>query len=372
MKPIKVLFAHGGTLEKAGTEAYMMSVFRNVDPKKVRIDFLVFGCKEGYYDKEVITRGGKIYRIPLTPDDFLKKNPTRSTIMKIIEKEQYDIMHSHMNALNPLLFKHAKKIGIPYMISHSHGSRHFVDNKILIKYKDQLMKQIPKYADVLLACSKEAGDFLYPNEDYIIINNGIDLKQYEYNEATRKRLRKELNVEDQLVFGHVGRFNFQKNHKFLIEVFNEILKTIPDAILALAGEGELLGEVQEQVRAYGIEEHVKFLGLRDDIPDVLQILDVFLLPSVFEGLPYVLVEAQAAGLLCFAADTIDAKSALTDDFHFLPIDNPQEWSDYIVGNLEYKRKSTRERLIREGFDEKENVKKLELIYEDLIHEGGES
>ncbi|MDE8064169.1 glycosyltransferase family 1 protein [Erysipelothrix rhusiopathiae] len=366
MKPIKVLFAHGGTLEKAGTEAYMMSVFRNVDPNKVHIDFLVFGCKEGHYDKEVITKGGKIFRIPLTPHDFLGNYPSRKTILKMLEKEQYDIIHSHMNALNPLLFRSARKIGIPYMISHSHGSRHFVDNVLLIKYKDQLMKKIPDYADVLLACSKEAGDFLYPDQDYTIMNNGIDLEQYEYNEVTRKRLRKELKLDDQLVFGHIGRFNFQKNHKFLIEVFAEILKTKPNAILALAGEGELLDDVKNQVKNLGIEDHVKFLGLRDDIPDVLQVLDVFMLPSVFEGLPYVLVEAQAAGLLCFASDTIDRQSALTDNFHFLPIDNPHEWSDYIVGHVEYERRSTREQLIEKGFDEKVNVKKLEQIYVNLV------
>lgn len=362
MKPIKVLYVHGGTLEKAGTETFMMNVLRFIDPKKVHIDFLVFGCKPGAYDNEVLDHGSKIFRVPYTPKDFKRKDRSLRDIKRAIVQENYDIVHAHMNALNSPVLRVMKRWGIPVRISHSHGSQHFVTQKAIIRIKERIKLSIPKYATALLSCSKEAGDFLYPNHEYIIMNNGIDTDHFRYSLETRNQIRSELNLSEAFVVGHVGRFNFQKNHDFLIDVFYEILKRIPNAHLMLLGEGELQEKIQKKVSELNIENSVTFLGIRDNMPAYYQAMDAFVLPSVFEGLPYVLVEAQGSGLLCVASNTVDMKSKLTDSFFFESLENPQKWADLIFEHKDYVRYSSEEVLKTQGYDVKENVKWLTDFY----------
>ncbi len=360
----KILFVHGGILQKAGTETYMMSVFRNIDASKYTIDFLVFGEAEGAYDHEVLTKGSKIFRLPTSPSILT----SFSKIKKQLKDEGYDIVHSHMNALNAPVLNFFKKLGVPVLISHSHGSKHFVENKVLIAIKERMKLKIVSITPYLIACSKAAGDFLYGNVPYTIINNGVDTELYDYNESARLEIRRTLGLEDKIIFSHIGRFNFQKNHKFLIDVFSKIVGQLPNAHLVLVGDGELKQDIINQIRSLNISDKVTLLGVRDDIPNLLQGFDVFLMPSVFEGLPFVLVEAQASGLQCFAADTIDSNSKLLDTFHFLPLNCSESWSNYIINNLDTKRVSTKETLNRLGFDVYENVKTMEKIYDNTQKE----
>lgn len=359
MKPKKVLFIHGGTLQKAGTETYMMSVFRNIDPLKYTIDFVVFGEKPGAYDQEVLDKNSIIFRIPTS----ISKIGKLKAIKNQIKEQNYDIVHAHMNALNAPILKIFKKLGIPILISHSHGSKHFVQNNFLILIKESMKKKISKITPYLLACSKAAGDFLYGDAPYTIINNGVDTLSYDFNKDIRLNIRRELKLTDEVVYGHVGRFNFQKNHKFLIDVFANILKKQANSHLILIGEGELHDDIINQIDTLGIKNNVTLLGVRDDIPNILQALDCFIMPSVFEGLPFALVEAQASGLQCFAADTIDSQSKILDTFHFLPLSCPESWSNYILENLDINRHSTHTILAEKGFDVFENVKTLEIFYE---------
>lgn len=365
MKSIKVLFVHGGTLEKAGTETFMMNVLRFVDPKKVHIDFLVFGRKPGAYDQEVLDYGSKIFRVPYTPKDFKKNDMSLRAIKKAVIQENYDIVHAHMNALNSPVLRVMKRWGIPIRISHSHGSQHFVTQKTLIRIKERMKLSIPKYATALLSCSKEAGDFLYPDHEYIIMNNGIDTDQFKFNLKTRNQIRSELSISDAFVVGHVGRFNFQKNHEFLIDVFYEVFKKNPNAHLLLLGDGELKEKMHKKVNELEIQDSVTFLGIRDNVPDYYQAMDAFVLPSVFEGLPYVLVEAQCSGLLCISSNTVDMKSKLTESFFFESLEDPKQWADLIFEHKDYVRHSSEAVLRSQGYDVKENVKWLSNFYMEI-------
>lgn len=366
MKPIKVLFIHGGTLEKAGTEAYMMSVFRNVDPQHIHIDFLVFGYKEGAYDKEVLSRGSRIFKVPMSLHELRTHHYEFRTLKATLEAEAYDIAHAHMNALNYHVLKFMKRLGIKQRISHSHGSRHFVTSRLLIAYKERIKGKIKDVATVLIACSQAAGEFLYGETPYILINNGVDTARFAYNPAVRDALRHELQLQDALVLGHVGRFNFQKNHRFLIDIFQKIHDQYPQTVLMLVGGGELEADMHRQIAEYQLEEAVLFMGIREDIPDLLQVMDHFLMPSLFEGLPYVLIEAQTAGLQCFAADTIDRQSKLTDLFYFLPLTSPESWVQTVCSHLYYQRKNQAETIAYAGFAEADNVKTLVAIYEEIM------
>lgn len=362
MKKTKILFVHGGTLKKAGTETFMMSVFRNIDAHRFHIDFLVFGEEPGDYDNEVLSSGSKIFRFPLNVKGFL--NPQNlKTLKQSILAESYDIVHAHMNALNYPVLTYFKKLGIKTLISHSHGSKHFVENKLLIRVKDAMMRKIPNVTTYLLACSKAAGDFLYEKNPYVIINNGVDTKEYVYNPNVRSLVRAQLNVEDFYVYGHIGRFNFQKNHEFLIETFKQLHLLDPSSHLILIGDGELKQDILNQIKKFDLEKAVTLLGVRNDIPNLLQAMDGFIMPSVFEGLPYVLVEAQASGLQCFAADTIDSQSKILDSFHFLPLDCPKTWAKTILERRDLTRSDTQSTLIDKGFDVYANVKSLETYYE---------
>ena len=185
---IKVLFVHGGTLEKAGTERYMMNVLNHAQSHDIHIDFLVFGTKDSYYDEEVLMRGSKIYRVPYQFSDFTRPHLSIRKIKSMIKKENYDIVHSHMNALNYRVIKEMKKLGIKYSISHSHATRHFAENSHLISFLDQEKPKIADEANILLACSNEAGEFLYGNKNFIVLHNGIDLHSFGYSKKIRNAL----------------------------------------------------------------------------------------------------------------------------------------------------------------------------------------
>ena len=363
---LKVLFVHGGTLEKAGTERYMMNVLNHAQSHDIHIDFLVFGTKESFYDEEVLMRGSKIYRIPYQFHDFKKQHVSIRKIKKQIEKENYDIVHSHMNALNYRVIKEMKKLGIKYSISHSHATRHFAENSHLISFLDQEKPKIADEANILLACSNEAGEFLYGNKNFIVLHNGIDLHSFGYSKKIRNAMRDGLNLDDKLVIGHAGRFTFEKNHNFVIDVFNELHKIKINSELLLLGEGPLEEKVMQKVKAYGLEKNVQFLGVQEYIEDYYQAMDIFLLPSLFEGLVTVLIEAQASGLLCIASEDLPHLSDLTEHIYYQPIDDPKVWANLILEKQDYKRRSQTEQLQEHGFDATSDVLKLFEIYERLI------
>ena len=204
---------------------------------------------------------------------------------------------------------------------------------------------------------------MFGKHKFQIMNNAIDAKKFIYNEEVRKQKRVELGVEDKFVIGHVGRFNLQKNHEFLVKRFADFAKTNEDAILVLIGNGELQEKIKEMAKEYGIETKVKFLGLREDIPQLLQAMDLFLFPSLFEGLPVTLVEAQAAGLPCVISDMITDEIMITDQISKVSLSgNTSLWNQEIAKYRYSKRKNTIEDIIEHGFDIEKNARWLEEFY----------
>ena len=362
-KPIRILQITGG-MNMGGIENFIMNIYRNIDRNKVQFDFLIHQEKKQIFEDEILKLGGKVYRI----SSFGKVGHFK--YLKILNDffkthKEYKIVHSHYNTVSGIILREAKKCEIKNRIAHSHTSypKYRLIERIYKAYSKSLIN--PNSTE-RFACSKKAGEWLY-GKDYKVINNGIDPKEYIYNKFIREKLRKELELENKIVVGHIGRFSNEKNHKFLIEIMNELKKINENYLLLLIGDGETKKIIEEKVLSLKLEKNIKFLGIRKDVNEILQAMDIFILPSLFEGLPVTLVEAQAAGLKCFISDIItkeiDLECGLTE---FISLDkSPKEWANIIDKNKNYERKNTIDSLKSHGYDMTENAKKLEEKYIEL-------
>ena len=277
---------------RGGLETMLMNYYRYIDRSKIQFDFLVHRDFEADYDSEIQELGGKIYRISrLIP----WSNSYRMKLKQFFcEHPEYKIVHVHQDCLSTVALQCAKECGVPVRIAHSHSSSAVKNLKYLIKW--HYMKQIPQYATNLFACGKQAGNWMFTGSVYEIIPNAIDTERYQYSTDIAEQVRAELGLSNQFIIGHVGNFTPAKNHSFLLEVFQEVLKLEPKARLLLVGGGDGLNSVRDKVRAIGIQKQVIFTGVRTDVNRLMQAMDVFVFPSLYEGLPVTMVEAQASGL----------------------------------------------------------------------------
>lgn len=352
-----------------GVEAVIMNYYRNIDRSKVQFDFI---CDEDStnipYD-EIKKLGGRVIICP----PYQKIPKYEKFLMNLFKEKQYKIVHSNINALSVFPLYAAKKAGVPIRIAHSHST---TNKKEL---KKNLMKQAlrpfsKKYATDYFACSELAGRWLFGDKTFeqgkvTIINNAIDLDKFKYDEKVRKEKRKELNInDDTLVVGHIGRFVAQKNHTFLIDIFNELHTKEKNSILLLIGQGPLMGEIKQKVEALGISDSVKFLGQRDDVSELYQVFDVFLLPSLYEGLPVVGVEAQATGNLCILSDSMTQETKVLDTTRFISLDKGViEWLSIILDDYnKFKRHNSTDEITENNFNIKKEASKLENKYDELL------
>ena len=358
MAPIRVLQV-ATIMNRGGLETMLMNYYRKLDKDKIQFDFIVHREERGDYDDEIEKMGGKIYRMPaIRPGNYRKYFKRLDEFFK--QHTEYKVVHSHINENSGFIAKYAKKYNVPCRISHSHQS----DLKIDYKYPFRLYgRMYLKDSTDFFACGERAGKWLFGyRENITILNNAVDTEQFKYNEEIRNNIRKELNIENKLVIGHVGRFQPQKNHTFLVETFNEIYKKNNNAILLLIGTGELCKEIEKKVELLGLTSAVKFLGLRTDISDLMQAMDIFLFPSLFEGLPVVLVEAQASGLPCITSTGVTEESNITENITFIDLkEDATLWAEKIL-NTNINKKDTREILIKNGYDSTTNVKWLTNFY----------
>ncbi|WP_416150474.1 glycosyltransferase family 1 protein [Salipaludibacillus sp. HK11] len=323
--PIKILHVVVN-MNRGGAEAFIMNLYRNIDRTKVQFDFLTF--KEGVYDDEIRKLGGVVHRIPYVTEVGPQK------YQKLLEAffmkhSNYKIVHSHMDKMSGLILSCAKKYDIPIRIAHSHNTSS-EGNKVIQLFKWYNGKKIKQSATDCFACSEQAGSWLFESEglSYQLINNGIDIKDYQYNENIREQTRKEFGVtKKQFLIGQIGRFNRQKNHSFTIELFSKFIKDQQNAKLVLVGDGLLRKNTENLVERYGLNDLVTFTGVRDDISDLLSAFDVLLFPSFHEGMPVALIEAQASGLHCLASDAITTDVDLELGLvHFLDLNDKQRWT----------------------------------------------
>ena len=354
--PIRIL--HIVTyMGRGGLETMLMNYYRAIDRAKVQFDFLTHRDFRADYDDEIEALGGKIYRLPnLNPfsrsylgalDRFFREHP------------EYRIVHSHLDCMSAIPLKAAKKHGVPVRIGHAHNSNQPRDAKYLLKlfYKRMIAGQ----ATQLFACSEEAGRWMFGNADFRVLNNAIDAGKYAFDADIRSTVRHELGLPaDALVVGHVGRFDPQKNHRFLVEIFEKMPE---DARLLLVGDGVLRPDVEQQAEALGIRDRVLFTGVRTDVDRLLQAMDVFLMPSLFEGLPVSIVEAQAAGLPCLISDKVPIECKKTDLVTQIPLDaSPAEWTKAVVSAAKTPRRDTLEQIREAGFDIRANAEWLQNYY----------
>lgn len=372
-EPIRVASVIGRYIG-GGVEAVTINYYRNIDKNKVQLDFICDEDSTNIPYEEIERMGGKVIIIP----SYSKPFKYHKALKRVLKEGNYKIIHSNINTLSVFSLFAAKCAGVPVRIAHSHSTTNKKEKK------KNLMKQILRpfskvFATDYMCCSELAGRWLFGNKEYdkgnvYLLNNAIDLDKFKYNESLRKKKRKELGIKDDtLVIGHIGRFVAQKNHDFLIDIFNEIHKKNNNSILLLAGQGPLMEDIKNKVKELNLEDSVKFLGQRNDANELYQAFDVFLLPSLYEGLPVVGVEAQAAGLLCYLSDDMTKETKVLDITKFMSLNNtPEEWANNILDDVKkYKRIDTSKEMTAKNFNIKEEAKKLEEYYLNLYNTGGE-
>lgn len=345
---------------RGGLESMLMNYYRHIDREEVQFDFLVHRQERAAFDDEIESLGGRIYRLPrLVP---WSKNYLAALNRFFDEHSEHKIVHVHQDCLSSVILKVAAQHNVPVRVAHSHSANQDKNLKYPIKlwYK----RGIPKYATNLFACGKGAGDWMFGGAPYQIINNAIDVVACAYNPTKCQEMRRQLGLENEFTIGHVGRFNQPKNHPFLLDIFAALLRREPKAVLLLVGGGEDMTKIQAKAQALGVAEHVRFLGIRSDVADLMQAMDVFVFPSLYEGLPVTMVEAQAAGLPCIISDKVPPECILTEGLvDVLPLSaEPEIWAAKILEKKNLPRTDRRSKIAAHGFDITTEAVKLQEFY----------
>ena len=319
-------------LFRGGAEAFIMNVYRNIDRSKMQFDFLVFHAGREYFEDEIEALGGRIFHVPIMEKaNILRRKDMLDAFFRA--HHDYEAVHCHMAALGRDCLLAAAKYGIDKRISHSHIADFERTPRNYVKQAFQ--RGFGDYATRRLACSEAAGQFMYRCNDFEVINNGIDIDHFTFEHEKRATFRKSLGFcESDRLIGHVGRFELMKNHAYLIDVFDALCKFDKSSYLLLAGEGSLLGEIEDKVEVLDLSGRVRFLGLVDDMPSFYDGIDCFIMPSLFEGLPFSAVEAQCSGLPCVLSSAITEEVAITSLVEYLNLDAGLEsWAAAIEDNL---------------------------------------
>ncbi len=347
-------------MDRGGLETMLMNYYRHIDREKVQFDFLEHRYTHAAYDDEIEALGGRIYRLPrLVPWSKTYHNALSAFL---IEHPEYKIIHVHQDCLSSVILKAAQCYGIPVRIAHSHTSNLSKNIKFPIKlwYK----RSIPRYATNLFACGSKAGNWMFGDAPYRILNNAVDTAEYIYNPAKRRVVRNSLGLTDEYTIGHVGRFNPLKNHSFLLEVFAALVRREPNAVLLLVGGGADMEKTRLKAEALGLAHKVRFLGVRSDVSDLMQAMDVFVFPSLYEGLPVTIVEAQAAGLPCLISDRVPLECVITNGLvSVVPLtDSTDAWAMAILKTNKIERIDRHAEIANHGFDIATEAVKLQEFY----------
>ena len=324
---IRVLQCVNG-MHRAGLETMLMNYFRHIDREKIMFDFLTHRPPGQDYDDEIRDLGGTVYYAPrLYPQNY----PAYFRYMKRFFKEhpEYKIVHSHIDAMSYLPLLAAKRAGVPVRIAHSHNTG--IDPGYKYWLKMYYRYRLPETATDYLACGTEAGKFLFGDRPFQVIPNAVDGSCFRFSQEVRDKIREELHLTGHFVIGSVGRLTYQKNLPYLLRVFRELVKASPEAVLLIIGGGEEENALKQQAEMDGIADKVRFLGIRNDVNQLYQAMDVFVMPSHYEGLPVVGVEAQFSGLPCVFSTKITRELRLSENTYFLDINRPpEEWAGYIL------------------------------------------
>lgn len=366
MKKIKILTVLNNLSKCDGISSYVMNYYNKFDLSKIHMDFVVVSDNvDDEYRSIIESKGGTIFYIK-TPS--LKSMIKDTNNIKNFLKEkssEYDIIHSHVINSGYFFLKYAKKYGMKCRILHSHnttlGSEQFIK-----KIRNVIMaKSTVSLTTHRFACSKEAGKYLFGDKDFDVIHNAIDVQAYIYNEKIRDEYRKELCLEDNIALLHVGRLDTQKNHMFLLETFKKVLEVNSKYKLILVGTGSLEQEIKNRIKELDIEDSVIMLGVRNDVKNILSSCDIFVLPSLFEGLPVVAVEAQSSDIKCILADTITDETKILSDLEFVKLDQ-EAWKNAILNTKLDSRIDRFEEIKNAGYYIDNEFERLQNIYSNIV------
>ena len=326
---MKRLLCIVSAMNTGGAETFLMKMYRAIDREKYQMDFCL-NSDENFYEKEILSLGGKIYKVPAKSQSL--SGWYRETKRVIRENGYRYVIRVCDHSLAALDLLAARRGGADHLIMRSSNASSGSRMKVFLhKMFRFLAVSVPT---VKLAPSTEAAEYTFgrgcvDNGDVVLLHNAIDTDVYHFDPEGRERVRKELGLEGMFVVGHVGRFNQQKNHEFMLEVFCALQKKRPEARLVLVGQGELEEQIRQKVRILGIEQYVVFAGVRNDVPQLMSAFDVFLFPSLYEGMPNTVIEAQAAGLPCVISDTITKEADITGLVSYLPLTDVGKWADCV-------------------------------------------
>ena len=373
-EPLRVLQCVN-VMDRAGLETMLMNYYRKMDHRKLQFDFMVHRRDEGAYDKEIIEAGGRIFHVSrLMPQHFVRHH---YEVKSLISSEQYSIVHSHIDSMSFFPLLAAKQASVPIRIAHSHSSS--VSKDIKMPIKELARHGVRAVANHYWACGNEAGLYLFGEKKWNsphskIIRNAIDVGRFEYNETTRRKMRSELGIPvEAIVVGHVGRFELVKNHPYLIQAFAEFQKKMQGAVLMLVGDGAQKEAAAQEASRLCKENSVIFTGSRSDVDRLMQAMDLYVMPSFFEGLPVTAVEAQASGLPVLLSDRISQEAAISSNVRFCSIDeSPAKWSDEMLrmAQIVPERKLAARIVKSAGFDISDNAAMLQEMYFTLAFEAG--
>ncbi|SHN11322.1 glycosyltransferase [Halanaerobium congolense] len=359
----KILY-YGITNVLGGIESFIINVYRNIDKEKYKID-IVSTYKKICYEKEFIKSGSKIFTLPSR-----RENPFKFyfSFWKLLKNHpEYKVIHFHLQSLScfePVII--AKSLGRKTIV-HSHNN--YKGKSKITYFLHNIFKFIlPKFSDQNFACSDLAGKYMFKNYNFKIIKNAIKSSDFKFNKLIRNRYRKRLDLENKFVIGHIGRFAYQKNHDFLIEIFKEIYLKDNSAFLLMIGVGDLKTQIINKLKNYNLDGHFLILENRSDIPKLMQAMDTFVFPSLFEGLGMVIIEAQSAGLPCVISEALPSDVIIIEDL-IKKIDlskSSNEWAELVLKTKNIDRRDTINEVIDSGYDIKHEVKKISKKYDMLL------
>lgn len=353
-----------GRMNRAGLETMLMNYYRAIDRQQVQFDFLVLSGLKGAYDEEIRALGGKVI-YPEVKYSWKTPKPFIKWFDNMVTNEKYDILHSH-NGGGAILFSCAKKHNIKIVV-HSHNTGVMDTSKFRNILRKVLHYFSYKKADDFYACSKEAGEYAFGKRNVTVVKNAIDINKYIYSEEKRIEIRNELGVREELLIGTVGRLTPQKNPDGVIAIFDGLVKTMPNSKFLWVGNGELEEDIKTKLKDKNIEDKVIMTGAIPNVNEMLQAMDVFILPSLYEGLGIVAIEAQTAGLPTICSDCVPEEANVSELCHYVPLNEYDKWIAEIVScvTVQEKRSSPIENIRQCGYDIHEEAKKLMEMYSEL-------
>lgn len=353
-----------GSLRRGGAEQVILNIYRNIDLNKVQFDFMTRGENLKEIEEEIRKKGGNVYDMPSYPKRiFANYRELKSFFEENAEK--YQVIHIHANSLmyiKPLQL--AKKYNIPFRIVHSHNTKTASLAYLPLHYLNRM--KLHRLSNCNLACSEEAGKWMFGKQKYEIVKNAIDVSKFSFNQCVRQQYRENYKLSDELVVGNIGRLVKAKNQEFLIDIFYEICK-MKKAFLVIIGEGELEEKLLKKIKKYNLTDRVVILHNISDVYNYLQMMDVFVMPSLYEGLPVSLVEAETSGLGVVIANTISEEAVLIkENISVMSLDaNAFDWAKQVIEvdkRIRNNRKSQEDRIAENGFDIRKEVKRIEKFY----------